>query len=82
MLVDFDLMNLMMVEMVFLNSQNQLAPIVFQSKRNMPHFRKLVFISPAVIESHSFESFEKICGNGLVAVDWFLPLSVEALGFE
>ena len=48
----------------------------------MPHFRKLVFISPTVIESHSFESFEKICGNGLAEVDWFLPLSVEALGFE
>ena len=53
-----------------MNSQNQLLPIVFQSKRNMPHFLKLVFISPTVIESHSFESFEKIwewsCSSGLV----------------
>ena len=65
-----------------MSSQSQLVPIVFQSKRNMPHFRKLVFISPTVIESHSFESFEKICANGLAEVDWFLPLSVEALGFE
>ena len=65
-----------------MSSQSQLVPIVFQSKRNMPHFRKLVFISPTVIESHSFESFVNICGNGLAEVDWFLPLSVEALGFE
>ena len=61
MLVDFDLMNLMMVEMTFMNFQNQLAPITFQSKGNMKHFRKPVFISPTFIESHSFEKF---CGNG------------------
>ena len=45
-----------------------------QSKGNMKHFLKPVFISPTFIESHSFEKF---CGNGLAAVDWFLPLTVE-----
>ena len=54
-------------------------PIAFRSKGNMPHFRKPAFISPTVIDSHS--SFERFCGNGLTAVDWFLPLSVESFRF-
>ena len=40
-------------------SESQLVPIAFQSKGNVAHFRKTVFISPTVIDSHSFEKF---CG--------------------
>ena len=53
-------------------------PITFQSKGNIAHFRKLVFISPTVIDSDSFEIF---CGNGLAAVDWFLPLGIAGFRF-
>ena len=60
-------------------SEGQLVAIAFRSKRNMPQFWKPVFIGPTVIDSHS--SFEKFCGNGLPAVDWFLPLSVVSFRF-
>ena len=60
-------------------SESQLVPIAFRSKGNMSHFWKPVFISPTVI--YSLSSFEKFCGNGLAAVDWFLPLSVASLRF-
>ena len=49
-------------------SKSRLTPIGFWSKGNMPHFRKPVFISPTVIDSHSFIKilWKWSCSSGLV----------------